>query len=155
MYGPAWWTSWTGQLEGPAGWTSWTDQLHGRAGQTRSFYLKPWPVCKFEDCHFRAYIVAASKSNEDLVFSMSKQSHNPIIYTLYFICVNVFQFLCAPCVCLGSWRSHSSLFLMLKSFYNLSCGCIHLCVPNIVILFKRTLCGIKVNLIILLISVWN
>ena len=44
------------------------DQLDRPAGQTSSFYLKPWPVCIFEDFPFRLYIVAASESDEGLVF---------------------------------------------------------------------------------------
>ena len=58
-----------GLLVRPAGWTSWTDQLDGPAGQTSSFYLKPWPVPIFEDFRFSLYIVAASESDEGLVFS--------------------------------------------------------------------------------------
>ena len=65
---PAGRTSWTDQLDGPAGRTSWTDQLDGPAGQTSSFYLKPWPVRIFEDFPFSLYIVAASESDEGLVF---------------------------------------------------------------------------------------
>ena len=53
------WTSWMDQLDGPAGQTSWTDQF---------FYLKSWPVCIFEDFPFSLYIVAASESDEGLVF---------------------------------------------------------------------------------------
>ena len=60
-------TSWTDQLYGPAGQTSWTDQLDGPAGQTSSFYLKPWPVCIFEDWPSSLYIVADSESGEGLV----------------------------------------------------------------------------------------
>ena len=44
------------------------DQLDGPAGQTSSFYLKPWPVRIFEDFTFSLYIVAASESDEGLVF---------------------------------------------------------------------------------------
>ena len=61
-------TSWTDQLDGPAWQTSWTNQLDGPAGQTSSFYLKPWPVRIFEDYPFSLYIVAASESDEGLVF---------------------------------------------------------------------------------------
>ena len=55
-------------LDGPAGQTGWTDQLDGSAGWISSLYLKPWPVCIFEDCPFSLYIVAASESDEGLVF---------------------------------------------------------------------------------------
>ena len=65
---PAGRTSWMDQLDGPAGWTSWTDQLNGPAGQTSSLYLKPWPVRIFEDFPFSLYIVAASESDEGLVW---------------------------------------------------------------------------------------
>ena len=68
--GPAGRTSWTDQLDRPAGRTSWTDQLDRPAGRTSSFYLKPWPVCIFEDFPFSLYIVAASESDEGLVFSV-------------------------------------------------------------------------------------
>ena len=61
-------TSWTDHLDVPAGQTSWTDQLDGPAGRTSSFYLKPWPVRIFEDYPFSLYIVAASESDEGLVF---------------------------------------------------------------------------------------
>ena len=44
------------------------DQLDGPAGRTSSFYLKPWPVCIFEDFPFSLYIVAASESDEGLVY---------------------------------------------------------------------------------------
>ena len=54
-------------VNGSASLTSWTDQLDGPAGQTSSFYLKPWPVCIFEDFPFSLYIVAASESDEGLV----------------------------------------------------------------------------------------
>ena len=57
---PARQISWTNQLDEPAGRTSWTDQF---------FYLKPWPVPIFEDSPFSLYIVAASESDEGLVFS--------------------------------------------------------------------------------------
>ena len=57
-------------LDGPAGRTSWTNHLYGPAGQTSSFYLKPWPVRIFEDFPFSLYIVAASESDEGLVFSI-------------------------------------------------------------------------------------
>ena len=56
------------KTDGPAGQTSWTNQLDGPAGQTSSFYLKPWPVRIFEDYPFSLYIVAASESDEGLVF---------------------------------------------------------------------------------------
>ena len=56
-----------GVLVRPAGQTSWTDQLDGPAGRTSSFYLKPWPVCIFEDFLFSLYIVTASESDEGLV----------------------------------------------------------------------------------------
>ena len=35
---------------------------------TSSFLLKPWPVCIFEDFPFSLYIVAASESDEGLVY---------------------------------------------------------------------------------------
>ena len=60
LNGSANWISWTDQLDGPAGQTSWTDQFF--------FYLKPWPVCIFEDFPFSLYIVAASESDEGLVY---------------------------------------------------------------------------------------
>ena len=66
--------NWSVQLIPPAGVSSWsarqtrcTDQLDGPAGWTSSFYLKPWPVCIFEDWRFSLYIVTASESNEGLV----------------------------------------------------------------------------------------
>ena len=65
---PAGQTSWTDQLNRPAGRTSWKDQLDGPAGQTSSFYLKPWPVRILDDWPFSLYIVAASESDEGLVF---------------------------------------------------------------------------------------
>ena len=68
---PAGRTSWTDQLDGPAGRTSWTNQLDRPAGQTSSFYLKPWPVRIFVDFPFSLYIVAASESDEGLVYSIS------------------------------------------------------------------------------------
>ena len=67
--GSAIWISWTDKLDRPAGQTSWTDQLDGPAGRTSSLYLKSWPVRIFEDWPFSLYIVAASKSNEGLVFT--------------------------------------------------------------------------------------
>jgi len=64
--------SWTDQLDGSAGWSagqiSWTDQLDGSAGRISSLYLKPWPVRIFEDSLFSLYIVAASESDEGLVY---------------------------------------------------------------------------------------
>ena len=71
MDGPAGWISWTDQLNGPAGWTNWTDQLGGPAGWTRSFYLKLWPGRISEDLCFSLYIVAASESDEGLVFFLA------------------------------------------------------------------------------------
>ena len=68
LVGPAGRTSWTNQLDGPAGRTSWMDQLERPAGQTSSFYLKPWPVCIFKDFPFSLYVVAASESDEGLVY---------------------------------------------------------------------------------------
>ena len=82
---PAEWTSWTDQLNRPAGQTrctdqlnrpaertSWSDQLDVPAGQNswtdQFFFLKTWPVCIFEDFPFSLYIVAASESDEALVF---------------------------------------------------------------------------------------
>ena len=50
-------------MDRPAERTSWTDQLDG------SLYLKPWPVRIFEDSPFSLYIVAASESDEGLVFT--------------------------------------------------------------------------------------
>ena len=65
-------TSRTDQLDRPSGRTIWTDictdQLDGPAGWTSSLYLKPWPVCIFEDWRFSLYIVAASESDEGLFF---------------------------------------------------------------------------------------
>ena len=49
-------------VDGSASRTSWTDQLDGPAGTTS------WPVPIFEDLPFSLYIVAASESNEGLVF---------------------------------------------------------------------------------------
>ena len=66
--GPAGRIGWTDQLDGPAGWTSWTDQLEEPAWRTSSLYLKPWPVCIFEDWPFSLYFVAASESDEGLVY---------------------------------------------------------------------------------------
>ena len=79
--GPAGRTSQTDQLDRPTGRTSWTNQLNRpaertsqtylldrSAGRTSSFYLKPWPVRIFEDFPFSLYIVAASESDEGLVF---------------------------------------------------------------------------------------
>ena len=64
-------TSWMYQPDGPAGHTSWTNQLDGPAGQTSSFYMKPWPVRIFEDFPLSLYSVAASESDESLVFTLS------------------------------------------------------------------------------------
>ena len=64
-------TNWTDQLDRPARRTSWTDQLDRPAGVTSSFYLKPWPVRIFEDYPFSLYIVAASESDEGLVFTLT------------------------------------------------------------------------------------
>ena len=47
------------------------DQLDRQAEQTSSFYLKPWPVLIFEDFPFSWYIVAASESEEALVFTQN------------------------------------------------------------------------------------
>ena len=58
-----------GLLVRPAGRTSWTDQLDEPAGQISSFYLKPWPVLIFKDFPFSLYIVAASESDEGLVYT--------------------------------------------------------------------------------------
>ena len=67
--GSASWTSWTDQLDGPAGWSSWTDQLDGPAGQTRWTDQLNRPAERiFEDFRFSLYTVAASESNEGLVF---------------------------------------------------------------------------------------
>ena len=55
-------------MDGIAGQISWTDQLDGSAGQTSSLYLKPWPVRIFEDSPLSLYVVAASESDEGLVF---------------------------------------------------------------------------------------
>ena len=52
-------TSWTDQLDRPAGRTIWTDQLDGPW---------PWPVRIFEDFCFSLFIVAASESDEVLVY---------------------------------------------------------------------------------------
>ena len=62
------WVCQLNQLDESAGRTSWTDQLDVTAGPTSSFYLKPWPVCIFEDFPFSLYIVAASESDEGLVW---------------------------------------------------------------------------------------
>ena len=70
---PAGQTSWMDQLEGPSGRTIWTDQMDVSAGQTSSFYLKPWPVRIFEDYPFGLYIVAASESDEGLVFILGRE----------------------------------------------------------------------------------
>ena len=67
---PAGQTSCTDQLDRPAAQTSCMDQLDGPARQTSSFYLKPRPVRIFEDFPFSLYIVAASESDEGLVFSL-------------------------------------------------------------------------------------
>ena len=81
--GSASWTSWTDQLDGPAGQTSWTDQLDGPAGQTSSFYLKPWPVRIIEDFPFSVYVVAASESDEGLVF-VNNPSKKYFVFTKMF-----------------------------------------------------------------------
>ena len=47
-----------------------TDQLDRQAGRTSYLYRKPWLVCIFEDWHFSFHIVAASKSNGKLVWSL-------------------------------------------------------------------------------------
>ena len=65
---PAGQISWTDQLDGSTGRISWTDQLDGSAGRISSLYLKSWPVHIFEDSPFSLYIVAASKSDEGLVY---------------------------------------------------------------------------------------
>ena len=67
--GSAGWISWMDQLDGSARWISWMDQLDKSAGRTSSLYLKPWPVRIFEDSPFSLYIVAASESDEGLVFT--------------------------------------------------------------------------------------
>ena len=46
-------------------------QFVRQAGRTSSFYLKPWPVRILEDFPFSLYIVAASESDEGLVFTLS------------------------------------------------------------------------------------
>ena len=61
-------TSWMDQLDGSAGQTSWTDKPDRPAGRISSFYLKPWPVRLVEDFPFSLYIVAASESDEGLVY---------------------------------------------------------------------------------------
>ena len=71
MDGSSGWTSWTDQLDRPVGRTSWTDQLDGSAGRISSLYLKSWPVRIFEDSSFSLYIVAASESDEGLVFYLT------------------------------------------------------------------------------------
>ena len=48
------------------------DQLDGSAGRISSLYLRPWPVRIFEDSPFTLYIVAASESDEGLVFCKLK-----------------------------------------------------------------------------------
>ena len=73
---------WTDQLDGPAGRTSWTDQLNRPAGRTRSFYLKPWPVCLFKDWPFSFYIVTASESDEGLVCLLLSQNSGSLGNTL-------------------------------------------------------------------------
>ena len=66
------WVCKADQLDRPDGRISWTDQLDRPAdrpdGQTSSFYLKPCPVRIFEDFPFTLYIVAASESDEGLVY---------------------------------------------------------------------------------------
>ena len=47
--------------------------MDGPGGRTSSFYLKPWPVCIFKDFPFSLYIVAASESDEGLVFVKEKK----------------------------------------------------------------------------------
>ena len=66
LYRPAGRTSWMDQMDWPVGRTSWTDQMDGPAEWTSSLYLKPWPVCIFEDWCFS--IVAATESDKGLVF---------------------------------------------------------------------------------------
>ena len=92
-------TSWTDQLDRPAGWTSWTDQLDGPEGQTswtdQFFYLKPCPVRIFEDFPSSLYIVAASESDEDLVYFMSNFFATLFLFllTLLFVTSSFFNFI--------------------------------------------------------------
>ena len=58
-------------VNGSASQTSWMDQLDRPAGETSFFYLKPWPVRVFEDFPFSLYIVAASESDEGLVYPVT------------------------------------------------------------------------------------
>ena len=64
-------TSWTNSQDGPARQTSWTDQLGEPVGRTSSKFLKPWPVCIFEDWRFSLYIVAAFESDKDPIYIFS------------------------------------------------------------------------------------
>ena len=53
-------------MDRPAERTNLTDQLGG------SLYLKAWPARIFEDSPLSLYVVAASESDEGLVFLLKK-----------------------------------------------------------------------------------
>ena len=69
----------TNQLDRPAKQTSWTDQLYRPAGWISSFYLKPTSARIFKDFALSLYIVAASESDEGLVF-VRYVGHQKIIW---------------------------------------------------------------------------
>ena len=66
------------------------DQVNGDrpAGRTSSVYLKPWPVCIFKDLCFSLYIVAASESDEGLVYIMSNRSTKKLYFEHFEITPN-------------------------------------------------------------------
>ena len=72
-------TSWTDQLYRSAVQTSWMDQQDRPGGWTSSFYI----LFIFEDFPFSLYIVAASESDEGLVYGHSPIITLCIVYTRY------------------------------------------------------------------------
>ena len=77
--------SYMDQLHGSARWISWTDQLDGPAGWTSSLFLKPWPVCIFEDWLFSLYIVALFESDESFVCTCQAQPLSWFLFLLKFV----------------------------------------------------------------------
>ena len=69
----------TNKVDRAASRITYTGLLDRPAGRTNSIYLKPWPVCIFEDWLFSLFIVTYSESNEGLVLLMVMVGDGPFV----------------------------------------------------------------------------
>ena len=114
-------------VNGSASQTSWTDQLNGPV-------LFIWSLGQF--AYSRIDISVCTLSQLPSPMTLFSQCQTKTIIQLFILCILSVSMYFNFCVLLVFVLVFGEI-LMLKRFYNLSCSCIHLCFPNIVMLFNE------------------